>query len=78
MNATFTPSILPTGNTTNYTSHFTPENALALMVVQSIFVCIGAPGNAMVAYYISRKSMKLSDIMIFILAMSDGLYCIAR
>lgn len=71
-------TLLPAGYPRNYTSYFTPDNALALMIVQSVFVCIGAPGNAMVAYFISRKSMKLSDIMIFILALSDGLYCVAR
>ncbi|EDV21030.1 uncharacterized protein TRIADDRAFT_60377 [Trichoplax adhaerens] len=64
-------------NSSMLKSNFTPENALVFMILQTFFVCIGAPGNAAVAYYTIKKNMKLSDIMILILALSDGLYCIA-
>ena len=68
-----------TNKNLNFSSNFAPDNALAFMIVQIIVVSVGAPGNAMVVYFVVRKKkVKLSDILILTLALSDGLYCIIR
>lgn len=67
-----------TASSFSHPPNYTPDTIMLSMIVSTIFVSIGAFGNALVIYYISRKRMKLSNTLILTLALSDGLYCIAR
>lgn len=67
-----------TGTHFRYPPNYTPDIILATMIILAILAVIGALGNTMVIYYVSRKSMKLSSSLILTLAMSDGLYCVSR
>lgn len=69
-----------TTNGTYFYINVTRNFAVVSMVFQTLFLVLGAPGNALVCFFIYRnkKEIKLSDIMISMLAISDGLYCIVR
>ncbi|EDV28931.1 uncharacterized protein TRIADDRAFT_52295 [Trichoplax adhaerens] len=54
--------------------------AVVSMVFQTFFLVVGVPANALVCFFTFRKKkdIKLSDIIISMLAISDGLYTIVR